>query len=779
MALERFGDAFEGYIREGSLLMLVQVAISNSPLFETYTYNSDLPLSPGERVEVNFAGRNTIGYVVSLEEKKGPYKIKNITKKIDLEPFLGVSDLELAMYTSKEFVAPPGKVFDLFFPPGKLLQVSDYVVAISGDVDLELPMSRDSFLKKFGSEKLRELLGSRDVKIMHSFDRKVSGKRRIKKVSLNRRLIDLREELNPVWQSIVDYLLSVSSEEISVLEKKLGLNSRSPIETLVRKGVLSVEEVEEDDSQWVIPSVIDLTQEQKKVSKALLNKKNGVSLLYGLTGTGKTEVYFNIMEYWLNRGKQVLLMVPEVSLTPQLLARVRGAFPGRVIRQYHSYMTAGQRQRIWLDATEGNVDILVGTRSSLWVPMKKTGLIIIDEEHDASFYQQSVPFYDGVEVAMKKGHLLDIPVILGSATPRVTHFYAASTGKMDLLELRNRPVGSFPAIEVIDMKEEKNPIISARALKEIENTLSQGKQVFVFVHRKGFSNYVVCHACGQTVTCPHCSVSLTYHKIDNALKCHYCGYRQHVPRSCPSCGSMTLSARGFGTERVENDLQKFFPSASIMRMDRETIDNPFAYEKALQEISKKKSQIIVGTKMITKGLDFPDVEMVLVIDADRLMSFPSYDSPETAFQYIAQVSGRSGRAGKGRAFIQSFNPGNRVISKAFERDYDSFFQQELDLRKELRYPPFVKIVEIVCIGDSEEESLDLGKKVVAELEKSKDAFLELFGPIVPLLSKIKSSYRTKIVLKLENDSPLDFLQPVIKKHSTGLQTIVNGIGGML
>jgi len=741
--------------------MLVQVAISNSPLFETYTYNSDLPLSPGERVEVNFAGRNTIGYVVSLEERKGPYKIKNITKKIDPEPFLKGSDLELAIYTSKEFVAPPGKVFDLFFPPGKLLQVSDYVVAISGDVDLGLPMTKDSFLKKFGSEKLQELLRSRDVKVMHSFDRKVSGKRKIKKVSLNRKLIDLREELNPVWQSIVDYLLSVSSEEISVLEKKLGLNSRSPIETLVRKGILSMEEVEEDDSQWVIPSVVDLTQEQKKVSRALLDKRNGVSLLYGLTGTGKTEVYFSVMEYWLNRAKQVLLMVPEVSLTPQLLARVRGAFPGRVIRQYHSYMTAGQRQRIWLDATEGNVDILVGTRSSLWVPMKRTGLIIIDEEHDASFYQQSVPF------------------ILGSATPRVTHFYAASTGGMDLLELRNRPVGSFPVIEIIDMKEEKNPIISARALKEIENTLSQGKQVFVFVHRKGFSNYVVCHTCGQTVTCPHCSVSLTYHKIDNAMKCHYCGYRQHVPRSCPTCGSMTLSARGFGTERVENDLQKFFPSVSIMRMDRETVDNPLAYEKALQAISQKKSQIIVGTKMITKGLDFPDVEMVLVIDADRLMSFPSYDSPETAFPHIAQVSGRSGRAGKGRAFIQSFNPGNRVISKAFERDYDSFFRQELDLRKELRYPPFVKIVEIVCTGNSEEESLDLGKQVVAGLEKSKDAYLELFGPIVPLLSKVKSSYRTKIVLKLENDSPLDFLQPLIKKHSAGLQTIVNGIGGML
>ncbi|MCB1224128.1 MAG: primosomal protein N', partial [Mesotoga sp.] len=240
----------------------------------------------------------------------------------------------------------------------------------------------------------------------------------------------------------------------------------------------------------------------------------------------KTEVYFKVMEYLLNKGRQVLYLVPEVSLTPQLLARIRGAFPGRDVRQYHSYMAKGLRQQIWLDAVEGNVDILVGTRSSLWVPMKNTGLIVVDEEHDTSFYQQSVPYYDGVEAAMKKAELLNVPIILGSATPRVSHYHLTESGKLILLSLTERPIGSFPIIELIDMKEEKNPIISKRALEEIKKTISAGKQVFVFVHRKGYSNYVVCFTCGNTITCPHCSVSMTYHKADNSLKCHYCGYKE-------------------------------------------------------------------------------------------------------------------------------------------------------------------------------------------------------------------------------------------------------------
>ena len=758
--------------------MLVQVAISNSPLFETFTYSSDIDLAPGDRVEVNFAGRNTVGYVVSLDGKSGPFKIKKVIKKIDEKGFLNQSDLELAIYTVKEFLSPPGKVFDLFFPPGKLLAVSDFVIPITDRAGFDSPMTRDRAIKDFGSEKLEQWLSSRDVKIMHSFDPRRPGRKLTKRVSLRRNMTDLRDNLTPLWQSIVDYLLSVDSEEISVLMERLDLKSRSPVETLAKKGILSIEEVEEDTSRWVIPSIYELTPEQNSVCKKML-QISGPSLLYGLTGTGKTEVYFKIMEYWLNRGRQVLYLVPEVSLTPQLLARVRGAFPGREVGQYHSYMSQTQRQRIWLDAVEGNLDILVGTRSSLWIPMKKTGIMILDEEHDSSFYQQSVPYYDGVEVALKKAELLKIPVILGSATPRIGHFFTAQEKDLELFELKSRPVGSFPSIEIIDMKEEKNPIISKKALKEIENTLASGKQVFVFVHRKGFSNYVVCHTCGNTITCPHCSVSMSYHRTDNMLKCHYCGFRQHVPRNCPRCGSMTLSARGFGTERVENDLQRFFPSSTIMRMDRETVDNPAAYEKALLEISKKKCQIIVGTKMITKGLDFPDVEMVLVIDADRLMSFPSFDSAEVAFQHISQVSGRSGRAGSGRAFIQSFSPENRVIRRAFERNYESFYEEEIALRRELKYPPFVRLVEIVCHGDTERESNLLAETLKGEIEKSESLYIELFGPVVPILSKIKNKFRTKLVIKLEPEGNMVFLEPLLKKHSANIQVIVDGVGGML
>ena len=758
--------------------MLIQVAISNSPLYDTYTYMTDSPVEPGERVEVNFSGRNTVGYVVSLEGKTGRYRIKSINKRLDGRPFLSSKDLELAEFVMKEYIAPPGKVFDLFFPPGKLLSVDDFVVPLSDELGFS-PTKKDKFIKQYGEEKLTELLSLRDVKIMHSFERRTPKKRKIRRISLSLKTDLLKQNLTPLWQTIVDYLLSVESAEVSELEKKLQLKSRSPIETLISKGILTEEETEEDDSHWVIPAVTELNGKQKEVYKSIMESGSKAFLLHGLTGTGKTEVYFKVMEYLLNKGKQILYLVPEVSLTPQLLARIRGAFPGRDVRQYHSYMAKGLRQQIWLDAVEGNVDILVGTRSSLWVPMKNTGLIVVDEEHDTSFYQQSVPYYDGVEAAMKKAELLNVPIILGSATPRVSHYHLTESGKLILLSLTERPVGSFPIIELIDMKEEKNPIISKRALEEIKKTISAGKQVFVFVHRKGYSNYVVCFTCGNTITCPHCSVSMTYHKADNSLKCHYCGYKEPIPKTCPSCGSMTLSARGFGTERVEHDLQKYFPSAKIMRMDRETIDNPMAYEKALLEISKKESQIIVGTKMITKGLDFPDVEMVLVVDADRLMSFPSYDSSETAFQHISQVSGRSGRAGIGKAFIQSFNPKNRIIKAAFERDYETFYKDEIALRKELNNPPFAKIAEIICYGDTEDKSGELAERILSEVKAERLDTIEVFGPLTPLLSKLKNSYRMKITIKLPSDSDCGFLEKIQKRHPADVQIIINGIGGII
>ena len=758
--------------------MLIQIAISNSPLHDTYTYKIDAPVEPGERVEVNFAGRNTIGYVVSLEEKRGPFKIKSVNKKVDDRSFLSQVDLELAKFVMREYLAPPGKVFDLFFPPGKLLSIDDYVVAFSDELGFP-PTQKDKFIKEFGEDYLKKLLASRKVKIMHSFDRKTPKKRKTKRVSLAKKTGILEEELTPLWQIVVDYLLSVESEEITELEKKLKLRSRSPIDTLISKGILLVEEIEEDDSHWVIPAVDELSVSQKEVYREIMESDSKSFLLHGLTGTGKTEVYFKVMEYWLNRGRQILYLVPEVSLTPQLLARIRGAFPGRDVRQYHSYMTRAQRQMIWLDSVEGNVDILVGTRSSLWVPMKNTGLIIVDEEHDSSFYQQSVPFYDGVQVAIRKAELGNIPVILGSATPRVDHYHLTESGRISLLSLTERPVGSFPTIRVIDMRDEKNPIISKQALEEIKRTVSEGKQVFVFVHRKGYSNYVVCYTCGKTITCPHCSVSMTFHRNDNLLKCHYCGHRSAIPKVCPECGSMTLTARGFGTERVEHDLQKFFPSTKIMRMDRETIDNPIAYEKALLEISRKNCQVIVGTKMITKGLDFPDVEMVLIVDADRLMSFPSYDSSETAFQHIAQVSGRSGRASVGKAFIQTFNPNNRIMRAACERDYESFYEGEITLRKKLNNPPFSRIAEIVCYGNSEDESGELAEWVLKEIQESGVSSLEVFGPLAPLLSKLKNSYRMKLVVKMPTDGSYGFLEKIQKKHPADIQIIINGIGGMV
>jgi len=741
-----------------------------------------MELLPGERVIVNFAGRNTVAYVTDNDVEKPSFKTKAVLKKIDNKLFLSNADVLLAEKAIDEFLAPPGKIFDLFFPPGKFLKTKTFVIPKEGGVPFVRPMTLEKAYEKYGKKQIKKWKDTQKVKLSHSFEKKMARIKRTKKVvKLSANLSEIeRSDLTELQKKVVNYLLGVSKETPKEIEDKLNLKSRSPINTLLKKGLIEVTESDLSD-EWEIAPVEKLNKEQSKIKRKILENPEIPHLIHGFTGTGKTEVYFKVMEYYLNKGKSALYMVPEVALTPQLLARIRGTFPGREVRQYHSYLTPSVRRNVWLDAFEGNIDILVGTRSSLWVPMKNTGIIVVDEEHDSSFYQHIPPHYNAVDIALIKSKILNIPIILGSATPRITHYYKADNKNMLLHELKERPVGRMPELEIIDMTEEKdNYLLSSKAKEAIKETLETGNQVFAFVNRKGFSNYIVCMDCGYVVHCPNCDISMTYHKKDGVVKCHYCGYKTYPPTRCERCGSKFLSARGFGTERIEHELQKKYPDYNIMRMDRETISNPTEYEKALRKIESGEAQIIVGTKMISKGLDFPDVGLVIVVDTDRLINLPSYDSTENAFQVVSQVSGRSGRGTMGKSLIQTFNPEHRVIKLSITNDFKSFYESELSVRNELEYPPFSKLVELVIEEQTERKCQEHTNKLHSIIKENfEDSFGELLPPVVPVVKKLSNRYRRKIYIRLKYKDFLKTLREIITRTNISVDVLIDNIGSLL
>ncbi len=759
------------------------MAISNSPLLDTFTYETELALYPGQRVVASFAQRMTIAYVAKLDVEKPPFATKKISKVIDDSSYLTQEDIKTALEVCKRYLAPPGKVFDLFFPPGRLIKTERFVIPLDANIELRAPMLISKAQERVGKQKLDEMRRKSQIKVVYSYTRTEPRKNLVRKVKLVSSLAGLRDtELSEPGRRVVNTLLAADDMELSALLKLAELKSRSPIDTLQRKGVIEIfDSPGDNDSEWTLKSAENLTTDQHKILSDIKSSPDRDHLIYGITGSGKTEIYFKLMDSYINRGKQALLLVPEVSLTPQLLARVRGHFPGREVRQYHSYLTQSRRQKIWLDAVEGNIDILVGTRSAVWVPMKRAGIIVVDEEHDSSFFQQTSPHYDALEVARIKGKNLGIPVIAGSATPRVKSFYEALGGSPLMHRLATRPFEAEISVEIVDMRETDGfRIISKKALAEIEQTITRKGQCFVFTQRKGFSNYVVCTTCGNVRRCDNCDVGMTFHRGTNVLKCHYCGRKSLPPSRCDRCESATLVARGFGTERVEHELRRTFPSVSMMRMDRETITSPQDYEKALRMIESGQAQIVVGTKMISKGLDFPRVDLVLVVDSDRLINIPRFDAAESAFQTLFQVAGRGSRGAGGHTVVQTFNPANRVITALEKSDYELFYNSEVSIRKELNYPPYAHIADIVVgrpdKNEAEQKAAQLAADLTTALGKEE---AEVLGPVEPLISRIRNSFRQRIIVKFPSDSLMPLLRDTLKTHLPYSDVIVDGVSSLL
>ena len=505
-----------------------------------------------------------------------------------------------------------------------------------------------------------------------------------------------------------------------------------------------------------------LTDDQNRAVERIEKDDRVVQLIHGVTGSGKTEIYLTLIAKCLKAGKSSIFLVPEISLTPQMLAQLRARF-GKNAAILHSGLSAGERFDEWWRLRTGEAKIAIGARSAIFAPLEDIGVIIIDEEHDGSYLSESAPRYNTFDVAYLRAKYNGCKLVLGSATPSVDTYKRAMDNEFSLIRLEKRINRKpLPEIVIADMRREVrrgNHTAFSVALKdEIEKCLAAEKQAILFLNRRGYSQTVICKECGYVAKCESCDVSLTYHRDEDCLKCHYCGAKYNMLSACPECGGVKLSYAGTGTQRIVSDLQKLYPKARILRMDNDTTSGKEGHYKILKAFSEKQADILVGTQMIAKGHDFPAVTLVGILDADMSLHFSDYRSGERTFQLITQVSGRSGRADeKGKVVLQTFDPENEVLRYAVSYDYDGFYRNEISLRAAMAFPPFSKIVRVMVSGEDEKKTVEALREVYFGLEKlyadNGDKFL-FFNKMRAPIKRIQNKYRYQVLMRLSDPSVL-------------------------
>ncbi|GJM34379.1 MAG: primosomal protein N' [Saprospiraceae bacterium] len=532
----------------------------------------------------------------------------------------------------------------------------------------------------------------------------------------------------------------------------------SVIKAMVKKGVLETYDREvsrlgnyEEDTVTA-DTLADQQIEALTSIREQLEEKN-VVLLHGVTGSGKTRVYVELMREAMARGEQVLYLLPEIALTTQLIERLQRLFGDEII-VYHSRLSNNERVELWNQVLEGK-PILMGARSSLFLPFQKLGLIVVDEEHDASFKQQDPnPRYSGRDTAIYLAHLHGAKVILGTATPSVESYQNAKNGKYGLTEMPERFGGlQLPEVIVVDAKEElkKRKLQShftSVLIEELKATLERGEQAILFQNRRGYAPTYRCNNCGWHAECIHCDVSLTHHKFHKNLKCHYCGYQTALPPACPACGGKQLTLQGFGTEKIEDELKIYLPSAKIGRMDLDTVRTKNAHAKIINDFEERRLDILVGTQMVTKGLDFENVAIVGVLSADQLLQFPDFRSSERGFQLMVQVSGRAGRKHRrGKVIIQAFNTSSPVLREVIANDFTGFFTREMSERHAFKYPPYYRLIRITLKHKKPQTLNDAGKLFARYLKGKLGDWAQ--GPAVPYISRVRTYYLLDFMVKIE------------------------------
>ncbi|MFN8436657.1 MAG: primosomal protein N' [Cytophagales bacterium] len=767
------------------------------PLNGTFTYR--VPMSQeqeadiGKRVVVQFGSKKVYTGIVKSLHNQPPqkYNAKPIIEFLDTVPIITKEQFKLFETISSYYMCSEGEVLSIALPSALKISSETNIFLTQNLEDIAIELSEpeieivnilkitesitfNDLTKSLPNRKHHKTLRSLVEKNLISLQEEVKQKYKAKiisKVKLND-LYNSTTELHKLLESIqnkeaqANLLLhyinaSKSNQEVGMLKSELAKVSSSALNTLLKNKIF-IEYKEEqfrilttpDHQIQGLPTLSDLQQKAYEKIRDLHQIHDQV-LLYGITGSGKTEIYINLIDKYLNNESTVIYLLPEIALTTQIVERLKKCF-GNKLAVYHSKFSENERVEVYNGVLEGRFQLIVGARSALFLPYQNLGLIIVDEEHETSYKQYDpAPRYHGRDMALVLAKLHQAKALLGSATPSIETMWLAQNGKYGLVELTERyGTAKLPYVHIIKPEKTENKSlipISNELLHALKQRLEKKEQSILFLNRRGFSPSIICETCGWTPTCPSCNVNLTYHQYKNSLNCHYCGYAQKIASNCFACSSVQLKTIGFGTEKIEDELKLILPEAKIKRMDLETTRSKYAFQELIAEFAKEKIDILVGTQMVSKGLDFDNVTLVGVIDLDQMLYFPDFRAQERTFQLVTQVSGRAGRKLKeGEVIIQTHSPKNPFNNYLITQNYYDFYKKEIIDREVFNYPPFSRIIKILIKDKNKDLSLKaaifLNNELIQKIGKQR-----VKGPIAPSIDKIRDLYLQEIIIKFERE----------------------------
>ncbi|TFB23261.1 primosomal protein N' [Filobacillus milosensis] len=776
----------------------VIVDVAASPIDATFDYQIPTHLEeviqPGIRVIVPFGPRKIMGFVIGLADESEFEQLKFIEEIMDYTPILTQELLELSTWLQTETLCYRISALQAMLPAVFKASYDKEVWLIEEETSLpeqlnavaqgrevfpfsELEQSNisDSEVKRYVKNQLI------DIKYI------VKGKNRIKKQSFVEHNVDLHilmEEAENLsgnakkQKDILDYFIE-HHEPILLKELQSLLNiTKAPIDALVKKGLLKIEQkevyrdpFEGKNNESTTP--LTLTNYQKQAITPILNaiddEQHHTFLLHGVTGSGKTEIYLQSIQRVLDKGEEAIVLVPEIALTPQMVSRFKARF-GDEVAVLHSGLSQGEKYDEWRKIHRKEVRVVVGARSAIFAPFENIGIIIIDEEHEQTYKQEDYPKYHAREVAKQRAAHHNCPVVLGSATPTLESFARASKGVYHLLELTERVnEQSMPEVEIVDMRQElhqgNRSMFSQALTDQINQRLENNEQVVLMLNRRGYSTFVMCRDCGETINCNHCDISMTYHRKFNKLKCHYCSDERPMPNVCPNCESDAIRFFGTGTQKVEEALNIHFPDARVIRMDVDTTSRKGAHEKLLNQFGNHEADILLGTQMIAKGLDFKNVTLVGVIAADSMLHLPDFRASEKSFQLLTQVSGRAGRHElPGQVVVQTYTPEHYSVQLASQYDYSAFYEKEMEVRRQFQYPPYFYLALINISHDNHVAAIEASKQVATIIAQNTTGNCQLMGPTPSPMLRIKNRYRYQCMLKYKKREYVDDALKEVLNH---------------
>ncbi|MFA1713103.1 primosomal protein N' [Peribacillus frigoritolerans] len=742
-------------------------------------------IKPGMRVIVPFGPRMVQGFVTGLKAKSDFAKLRFIKEPMDLEPILNDELLQLGDWLTKEAMCFKISALQAMLPAAMKAKYEKVIKVVEDKKD-QLPPIIQNLYGKNDSISWKDVIEGENAPLVQkemqngNLELEYNVKNRLNKktVRVIKSLLspmELKEMASAIsshakkQQELLQYF--IEHQEPVPLKELLELmnTSSGTVKSLVSKGALAEmdQEIYRDPYENRVfekSMPFTLTAEQtaalKPIQENIHRDEHDVFLLYGVTGSGKTEVYLQAIASVIEKGKEAIMLVPEISLTPQTVKRFKERF-GEQVAVMHSGLSVGEKYDEWRKIHRKEVKVVVGARSAVFAPFENLGLVIIDEEHESSYKQEETPRYHARDVAIERAKSYGCPVILGSATPTLESFARAKKNVYKLLTLSQRMnKNALPAVEIVDMREElrtgNRSMFSELLFTKLKDRLDKGEQTVLMLNKRGHSSFVMCRSCGLVINCPNCDISLTYHRFNDIMKCHYCGFEEGMPSVCPECESEHIRFFGTGTQKVEEELAKILPEARVIRMDVDTTSKKGSHERLLNAFGEGKADILLGTQMIAKGLDFPNITLVGVLSADTMLHLPDFRSSEKTFQLLTQVSGRAGRHQlPGEVVIQTYTPEHYSIKLSALQDFDAFYEREMYLRRQSHYPPYYYVVLITVSHEDLMKTVSVTEKITNYLGSRLNRDSVVLGPVASPISRINNRYRYQCLIKYKREPDLN------------------------